>query len=63
MLEETSLRWWRSDLAKVIANRLFVVTLGTYPVAPYDIAGLEDTQVRQGETQPRHRYPVSCWHP
>lgn len=55
-LEETSLRWWRSDPERVIDNELFAVTVGTFPVALYRITGKLDTKVRNDEDRPRHRY-------
>lgn len=54
-LEETSLRWWRSEPDRVLANRLFAVTVGTVPVAVYEILTHLDT-VHSGERQLRHRY-------
>lgn len=36
-LAETSLRWWRSDPDRVLDNVLYAVTIGTVPVAVYQI--------------------------
>ena len=55
-VEETSLRWWRSDVGRVLDNQLFVVTLATYPVAVYLVSGLNDTQTRPDEEAPRQHY-------
>lgn len=56
-LEATSLRWWRSDPYHILENRLFAVTVGTIPVAVYEI-----TDVVEGRpwptpgSLPRHHY-------
>lgn len=55
-LEETSLRWWRSDPERVVDNELFAVTLGTFPVALYRVTGRLATKLRDDEERPRHRY-------
>lgn len=55
-LEETSLRWWRSDPERVIDNELFAVTVGTFPVALYRVTGRLETKIRDDEDRPRHRY-------
>jgi hypothetical protein len=55
-LDETSLRWWRSDPARVLDNQLFVVTVATFPVAVYQITGYEASYTRPDEDQPRHHY-------
>lgn len=55
-LEQTSLRWWRSDPRRVIGNELFAVTIASVPVAVYKIDGVEDERVRRGEDRPRFHY-------
>jgi hypothetical protein len=55
-LEAASLRWWRSDPAKVIDNELFVVTVATFPVAVYRILERADSVTRADEDVPRHHY-------
>lgn len=55
-LEETSLRWWRSDPERVIDNELFAVTVGTFPVALYRVTERLETKIRDDEDRPRHRY-------
>lgn len=55
-LEETSLRWWRSDPARVVENELFAVTVATFPVAVFRINGVLETIIRRGEDAPRHQY-------
>lgn len=55
-LEAASLRWWRSDPAKVIDNELFVVTVATFPVALYRVTGRTGSVTRADEETPRHRY-------
>lgn len=55
-LEETSLRWWRSDIWKVLDNELFAVTVSTIPVAVYRITNHVNTIVRSDEIIPRQRY-------
>jgi hypothetical protein len=55
-LEQTSLRWWRSDPERVVDNELFVVTVGTFPVALYRITERLSTKVREDEDRPRHCY-------
>lgn len=55
-LEETSLRWWRSDPDRVLDNELFVVTVSTFPVAVYRIVGLVASKVREGEIEFHHHY-------
>jgi hypothetical protein len=55
-LDETSLRWWRSDPARVLDNELLVVTVATYPVAVYRVTGVAESIVRVDEDAPRHYY-------
>lgn len=55
-LEAASLRWWRSDPAKVLDNELFVVTVASFPVAVYRILQRADSVTRADEDTPRHRY-------
>jgi hypothetical protein len=55
-LEETSLRWWKSDPGRVLDNELFVVTLSTFPVAVYRIAAHVASKVREGEVESHHHY-------
>lgn len=55
-LEQTSLRWWRSDPDRLIDNELFAVTIASVPVAVYKIDGVEDKRVRRGEDRPRYHY-------
>ena len=55
-LEAASLRWWRSDPAKVVDNELFVVTVATFPVAAYRILERADSITRADEDVPRHHY-------
>jgi hypothetical protein len=55
-LEETSLRWWKSDPGRVLDNELFVVTVSTFPVAVYRIAGHVASKVRAGEIEAHHHY-------
>lgn len=43
-LATTSLRWWRGDPGRIVDNTLFAVTVGTVPVAVYEITALEDSQ-------------------
>lgn len=56
LLEETSLRWWRSDPDRVLDNQLFAVTVGTYPVALYRLTERAGTITRDDEDVPRHHY-------
>lgn len=55
-LEDSSLRWWRCDPGRIVANQLYVVTVATYPVALYEITGHSKTVVLPGETSPRHGF-------
>jgi hypothetical protein len=55
-LEETSLRWWRSDPDRVLDNELFVVTVATFPVAVYRIVDRVASRVREGEVESHHHY-------
>lgn len=55
-LEETSLRWWRSDPDRVLDNELFVVTVSTFPVAVYRIVEHVASKVREGEVESHHHY-------
>jgi hypothetical protein len=55
-LEETSLRWWRSDPARVRDNELFAVTVATFPVAVYLVLGHEASYTREDEDTPRQHY-------
>lgn len=55
-LEETSLRWWRCDPARVLDNQLFAVTVGTFLVAIYQITGHEESRTRPDEEGLRHRF-------
>lgn len=55
-LEAACLRWWRSDVTKVIDNELFAVTVATFPVALYRITELVDSVIWDGEETPRHHY-------
>jgi hypothetical protein len=55
-LEETSLRWWRSDPARVLDNELFAVTVANFPVAVYRITGHKETYTRPDEDSPRQHY-------
>ena len=52
-LDESTLRWWRCDPARVLDNELLVVT---YPVAVYRILDRADTIVRPDESTPRHGF-------
>lgn len=61
-LEQTSLRWWRSDPRRVIDNELFAVTIASVPVAVYKIDGVEDEHVRPGEDRPRYHYRGTLLH-
>jgi hypothetical protein len=55
-LEETSLRWWRSDPERILANELFAVTVSTFPVAVYRIVDCVASHVREGEVTSHHHY-------
>uniref|UniRef100_UPI003D8B0631 hypothetical protein n=1 Tax=Gordonia sp. B7-2 TaxID=3420932 RepID=UPI003D8B0631 len=55
-LEETSLRWWRSDADRVRDNRLYTVTVSTIPVAVYDITDVQGSLQRPGEQGLRYHY-------
>jgi len=55
-LEETSLRWWKSDPDRVLDNELFVVTVSTFPVAVYRIVDRVASKVREGEVEFHHHY-------
>ncbi|MBM0255565.1 hypothetical protein [Micromonospora sp. 4G55] len=55
-LEQTSLRWWRSDPARILDNVLLAVTVATIPVAVYRITGRVGEKYRDGEEAPRHHY-------
>lgn len=55
-LEAASLRWWRSDPAKVLDNELFVVTVATFPVAVYRILARTASVTPADEDMPRHHY-------
>jgi hypothetical protein len=55
-LEETSLRWWKSDPDRVMDNELFVVTVSTFPVAVYRIVDRVASKVREGEVEFHHHY-------
>lgn len=55
-LEETSLRWWRSDPEVVLDNEVFAVTVATVPVAVYRITDHVGTYVQPGENRVRHHY-------
>ena len=55
-LDESTLRWWRCDPARVLDNELLVVTIATYPVAVYRILDRADTIVRPDESTPRHGF-------
>jgi hypothetical protein len=55
-LEETSLRWWKSDPERVLDNELFVVTVSTFPVAVYRILDRVASKVREGEVEFHHHY-------
>jgi hypothetical protein len=55
-LEETSLRWWRCDPARVMDNVLFAVTLATFPVAVYRIVAHKEFYTRPDEDTPRQRF-------
>ncbi|MFG1802433.1 hypothetical protein ACGFI4_20025 [Micromonospora carbonacea] len=55
-LEQTSLRWWRSDPTRILGNVLMAVTLATIPVAVYRITGQIGEKYRDGEDAPRHHY-------
>jgi hypothetical protein len=55
-LDETSLRWWRCDPARVLDNELFAVTVATFPVAVYHVTGHRESYTRPGEEGPRHNF-------
>lgn len=55
-LEATSLRWWRCDPERVLANRLYTVTVATFPVAVYEVTEVLDTTIRDDERDPRYRF-------
>jgi len=55
-LEETSLRWWRSDPEVVLDNEVFTVTVATVPVAVYRITAHVGSYTRPDENRPRHHY-------
>lgn len=55
-LDETSLRWWRCDPARVLDNELFAVTVATFPVAVYQIVGHNESHTRPDEEAPRHHF-------
>jgi hypothetical protein len=55
-LEETSLRWWRCDPARVLHNELFVVTVANFPVAVYRVEARADSYTRPDEDTPRQHY-------
>lgn len=55
-LSDSSLRWWRSDPARVKDNVLFAVTVATFPVAVYEIKGTVESFQRDGEAWQRHHY-------
>lgn len=61
-MEQTSLRWWRSDPRRVIDNELFAVTIASVPVAVYKIDGVEAELVRRGEDRPRFHYRGTLLH-
>lgn len=54
-VDETSLAWWRSEPDRVLTNVLFTVTVGTVPVAVYEVLLHCDT-VATGQRQLRHAY-------
>ena len=55
-LDETCLRWWRSDPDRIVGNELLAVCVGNFPVAVYRVTGVADTVTRQDEDAPRHHY-------
>jgi hypothetical protein len=55
-LEAASLRWWRSDMHRVVDNELFAVSVATFPVAVYRILGTAGSITRADEDTPRHHY-------
>jgi hypothetical protein len=55
-LGASSLRWWRCDPHRVEDNELFVVTIGTVPVATYRIRGLDGTHQRSSESWQRYSF-------
>ena len=55
-LEETSLRWWRSDPNKILSNELYTVTVATAPAATYKITGVAGSMQRPGEQGMRYHY-------
>lgn len=61
-LEQTSLRWWRSNPARVLDNELLTVTVATIPVAVYQIDGVEGEKRYPGESRSRFHYTGSLLH-
>lgn len=55
-LDESSLRWWRADVARVLDNQLLAVTVATFPVALYLITEEVASGRRPDETWERHRF-------
>lgn len=55
-LDETSLRWWRSDPDKIIDNVLYTVVVATVPAAVYKITGVLGQTQRPGEQGMRYHY-------
>lgn len=55
-VDQTSLRWWRSEPDRVIGNQLYAVTVSTVPVAVYSITRVLHSQQRTTETGLRHHY-------
>ncbi len=56
VLEQTSLRWWRSDPTRVLDNELFAVTVVNFPVAVYRVTELVGSTSYTGEEHTRHQY-------
>lgn len=54
-LEATALRWWRSEPERILDNQLFAVTLGTIPVAVYEVLVHSESLPAENRVL-RHRY-------
>ncbi|WP_206492378.1 hypothetical protein [Rhodococcus sp. KRD162] len=52
---DTSLRWWRCDPARVVDNKLLVVTIATIPVAALLVTA-HIAQAPSGKRTVRHRF-------
>ena len=55
-LDETTLRWWRSDPRRVIDNELFACTVSGFVMAVYLITDLAATLVTTARQASHHHY-------